>query len=294
MDKSEQENTRFDMAVAELRLYEERVITKREEITKQQAELKMFIYDSEKWNTQTAEWERQKLCPHCGGALGIFGRKCKVCKKTVSMPVKRVPTWEARKAILSAKEMMGEIIPPEVHALRIPFGGYDWRVLDIEKGKALLLSDKIIECRAYAPGLRLVSEDSYEHYFVGSTTTWFDCSLRRYLNAEFYQSLNEHVKARIAETTVVNGDNFVYKIDGGKDTHDKIFLLSIDEAVRYFQGEGLRIAKDDADEAASWWLRSPGCEGYNVATVVSGGYINWEGSFAKLERGVRPALWLSL
>ena len=31
----------------------------------------------------------------------------------------------------------------------IQFGGHDWRVLDVRDGKALLLSDKIIEKRPY-------------------------------------------------------------------------------------------------------------------------------------------------
>jgi hypothetical protein len=31
----------------------------------------------------------------------------------------------------------------------INFGGYDWRVLDVQDGKALIITDKVIDNRTY-------------------------------------------------------------------------------------------------------------------------------------------------
>ena len=63
------------------------------------------------------------------------------------------------------------------------FGGYDWRVLEVQEKQILLLSDKILEQRAY--------HSSY------SDITWDNCALRQYLNDEFYNKFNQSDKDRI-------------------------------------------------------------------------------------------------
>lgn len=103
----------------------------------------------------------------------------------------------------------------------IPFGGYDWRILDIQNHTALVITEDIIELRAY--------NDVYKD------TTWSDCELRRYLNSEFYGSFNQADRSRIIPVMNENPDNQWYGSKGGEDTKDAIFLLSVEEAVcRYF------------------------------------------------------------
>jgi hypothetical protein len=117
--------------------------------------------------------------------------------------------------------------------------------------------------------------------------------------------------------------------DGGNDTKDRIFLLSIDEADKYFSDDADRIAKydwsdDDITRVARnyealglgmkedmisrlsdylsddpymtwWWLRS-------LSDIISAAYVGSDGGIAKLligevylERGaVRPALYVSI
>jgi hypothetical protein len=58
----------------------------------------------------------------------------------------------------------------------VRFGDYDWRVLDVQDDKALLLSEKIIEMREY----------NYDLVDI----TWETCTLRKYLNESFYNSFN--------------------------------------------------------------------------------------------------------
>ena len=90
--------------------------------------------------------------------------------------------------------------------------------------------------------------------------------------------------------TVVNDDNPTYGTEGGNNTTDQIFLLSIAEAQNgsYFADDSSRIATNTAyvagggklgssgmfgvGEADYWWLRSPGDLDHRAAGVsVDGG-----------------------
>jgi len=192
----------------------------------------------------------------------------------------------------------------------IPFGDYDWRVLDIQNNKALILTENIIEKRKYHKGLKDI--------------TWEACTLRRYLNGEFLQRFTSEQQKRIEETLLTNNNNLWYGIKGGNNTKDKIFLLSLEEADKYFGDSGdyqnkkrkeykdekyitisdgsllsnihddKRIAKH-GNRAFWWWLRSPG-EGSNHAVdVLRDGCVNVNGISVDYHNcGVRPALWLKL
>lgn len=186
----------------------------------------------------------------------------------------------------------------------IQFGGYDWRVLEIQGGRALLLSDKILEFRMY--NAELVDD-----------ITWEDSTLRTYLNGEFYNSFSAADRARITETRVVNNDNPWHRTPGGNDTTDRIFLLSLEEVVKFF-GDSRKLANGPADPyyitdqydnarkayradtggGGGWFLRSPGgptSEGNNrAAHVGSDGTIHPTGLMVYSKTGVRPALWLNL
>ena len=177
------------------------------------------------------------------------------------------------------------------------FGGHDWRVLDVQDGKALLLSEHVLSLRAY--------HDKYEN------VTWEHCELRRYLNDDFYNSFSPEDKACIADAHVVNNSNPGFGTSGGNYTIDRIFLLSLEELVRYFGDSGKlgngpknawhildeynakRIAYLDGN-ARWWWLRSPGDNGTDAASVDSDGDVSVCGIFVdNVYCGVRPALWIN-
>jgi len=65
----------------------------------------------------------------------------------------------------------------------IYFSGYDWRVLDVQDNQALILSELVLETRSYNEKTKDI--------------TWEECSLRRYLNNDFYNKL--HDKQKIAQ-----------------------------------------------------------------------------------------------
>ena len=182
----------------------------------------------------------------------------------------------------------------------IQFGAYTWRILDIQAGRALVVSENILEQRQY--------HTSY------ASITWADCSLRVYLNGEFYNSnaFTNADRARIVQVTNVNENNQWYGTNGGVNTQDRIFLLSIAEVVQYFGDSGQfdnrppgalyiddqyntnRIATFNGS-ASWWWLRSPGSDTSNASFVQSGGNLIVIGGPVHLPYGgVRPALWLNL
>jgi len=183
----------------------------------------------------------------------------------------------------------------------VQFGPYDWRVLNVQNGKALLLSEDIIEQRAY--------NSEY------TEITWEACTLRAYLNGEFFEKFNEEDRTRIALTRNENPDNTWgtvygerYNTPGGVPTDDYIFLLSVPEILKYYPG--LKLDKDsdgdewyyEADERLAakfningswWWLRSPGKHQNYAAIVDHDGHVNLGGDAVDDETdGVRPALWV--
>ena len=186
----------------------------------------------------------------------------------------------------------------------ISFGPYNWRVLDVQGGKALLITENVIE-----------KNRPYHNKYVD--ITWENCTLRKYLNGEFLDRFSKYDQGRILEVNNENKDNQWYKTDGGAPTRDKIFCLSIEECVKYFgdsgqlknssrrdAGEmfdefnGNRMAKDGNKESSAWWwLRSPGRYSTNAAYVYRDGSLSVRGrsvDSASEFGGVRPALWLNL
>ena len=109
----------------------------------------------------------------------------------------------------------------------IQFGEYDWRVLDVQDDRALIITEKIIDIRAYHNEL--------------TDITWADCDLREYLNGEFYNNFNANDKARIIQVTNSNHYNYWYRLEGGLDTDDHIFLLSLDEVINKLHSYGLDL-----------------------------------------------------
>lgn len=175
----------------------------------------------------------------------------------------------------------------------------EWEVLDIQEGKALLLSRYALDCQPY----------NEEHIDV----TWETCSLRAWLNSTFLNTAFTEDEISIIPTVTVSADeNPVYDTDPGNDTKDQVFLLSIREAKQYLSTTESRICvptayaisrgviqsnsnKVNSESTCWWWLRSPGYYSYRAARVLKGGIINTLGYFVVVGIGtVRPALWVNL
>ena len=167
-----------------------------------------------------------------------------------------------------------------------------WIVLKREEKKALLLS-------AYGLDLKPYNEER-------KAVTWETCTLRKWLNGDFYtEAFTEEGKKRICLTEVRNEDNPRYKTPGGNDTEDRVFLLSLSEAEKYLPEDFLRERKPTpfAKERGAytwrdtcwWWLRSPGYFPNLAAGVDCVGDIIVSGNFVYFNYyAVCPALWIDL
>ena len=125
------------------------------------------------------------------------------------------------------------------------------------------------------------------------------------LNGEFInRAFSDEEKENINITEIVNQDNPDYGTEGGNNTSDKIFLLSLSEVSEQQDGEkygflddGMRACENSAfsDDLDCWWLRSPGYYGDSAAEVDYYGWVDGDGRRVTYNSAsVRPALHLNL
>ena len=173
----------------------------------------------------------------------------------------------------------------------------EWQVLTKNGGTSLVISRYALDCQRYNA--------------TKESVTWETCTLRKWLNKEFYHSAFSPAEQTVIATTTVKADwNPQKSIDPGNDTSDKVFLLSIKEANQYFSSDIERRCRATphcysqgaiiVDSNCSWWLRSPGHTSDRAATVfrggtvIDGGMIDYCGPDVNSgEIAVRPALWIS-
>lgn len=187
----------------------------------------------------------------------------------------------------------------------------EWQVLDKKGNKALLISKKVLDVQPYNKEYKDI--------------TWEKCILRKWINKDFIkEAFNDKESKKIQNSKIKNKDNIFKGEDGwhtkgGKDTTDKVFLLSIDEAKKYYKTDEKRkaeitdygikrmakvLGKTEKDIKEEWlgennncdyWLRSPGGSQDYAANVYSDGSV-LEGGYGVYndDCGVRPALWVNL
>lgn len=173
----------------------------------------------------------------------------------------------------------------------------EWLVLDKKGSKMLVISKYALDA---AP---------YNTKWID--VTWESCTLRSWLNGDFYNSaFSENEKAMIPKVTVTADKNPDYNTTPGINTEDHVFLLSIDEANKYFSNKAARMCSPtdyakatgastsnsytvDGKAACWWWLRSPGYRQSIAAHVSGDGWVNCYGSLVYIANEcVRPALWI--
>ena len=169
-----------------------------------------------------------------------------------------------------------------------------WQVLDMNGTNALVISDKIL--------------DTIPYHNKDESITWETCSLRAWLNDEFYNTVfDDSIRAAIVTTNNNNPSNSLFHTPGGDDTIDNVFLLSIDEAYKYFETKEARAASGTeyakstslhvpANGNFDWWLRSPGSNQNNAAIVDFFGNVSVNGRNVKhdITTAVRPACWVDI
>ena len=192
--------------------------------------------------------------------------------------------WDKNNDIIIGKE--------KYHRAKKSYFKYEpikWRVIKCENGEALLLSDIVLDKQKYNKRLKKV--------------TWEKSTLRKWLNKKFMnRAFSSSEKEAIRTTKVINEDNYYYKTDGGNDTLDKIYLLSLSETDEekeygFTDSYGMTIKYSnyaDLDDYQYWWLRTPGEKNISAAAVDMFGEAYVGGGESDMELGIRPVLHLNL
>lgn len=163
-----------------------------------------------------------------------------------------------------------------------------WRVLSVDGDDAFLLADQNLDAGSYNKSYTDVTWETCTRrswlngYGASSNVDSIDYSSDNFIDAAF-TSAEKNV---IRQVTVVNEDNPYYGTEGGNDTKDKVFLLSIAEASNASYGfnstfdtdSKTRVATNTAyvagksgisgvGKADYCWLRSPGGSATSASSV---------------------------
>lgn len=180
-----------------------------------------------------------------------------------------------------------------------------WRVLSNDGSTLFVAADKGLDCKDY--------------HDPGGDITWENGTLRNWLNSSFYSTaFSSMEQGAVVSQNVINEDNPMYGTEGGNNTMDKVYLLSIGEAANptygfceNYESESVSRQLKTSDYAHArgvynvynsryagnglWWLRSPGYVTISAASVTSNGYVHRTGTSVNTSRAaVVPALHINL
>ena len=178
----------------------------------------------------------------------------------------------------------------------------EWDILEEKDGKALIISHYILDAIKFDD-----KSNNYENSYI-----------RNWLNNDFYNIAFNNNEKLIIETTKVDNSiaSIGFDVDPYHDTNsyvcnntnDKIFLLSVKEAKKYFHFDEERMTKGidyakkqglyyvSSTDTSFWWLRSS-ClvDAYYAYCVDNDGYIDYYFNYVdRIDRGIRPACWIKL
>ena len=216
---------------------------------------------------------------------------------------------QARMDALKTAEVGGQVLFGKLDG---DFAGEyrSWTVLEVRGDMMLLIADNTLNNLGF-------NTPVFDRSEYGNT--WEYTDIRYYLNYEFIELIFcADEKEKIIQVENLNNDNPWFGTEGGDNTYDKVFLLSLEEVVRYYGDSGLlhnRPADIIADNggrtptnviddqfnsiraSASGPLRSPGYRGgptsNSFAFIDDNGIISVYGLRPSSLRSVRPALWVS-
>jgi len=148
-----------------------------------------------------------------------------------------------------------------------------WRVLENTSGQLLLLSEYVLAIRDWMDTISYaIPPTGKKEDIERARVPWEKTDVRRWLNNEFYnRAFHDGEKALVAErlntgngvylhkdyklikcdnknvNVLVEDEYATYEQRGAADTSDKVFFLSIGEAIQYFE-KGYNPAK------TKWWI----------------------------------------
>ncbi len=206
----------------------------------------------------------------------------------------------------------------------------EWSVLDVNDGKALIISKYVLDRIQYS---RICDDD----------WSWERCGLRKWLNYSFYRNaFSDAQKTYIKETLLDNSkyeDGEKWYMESEINTLDYVFCLSLSDILKYYNfsfrdeewdaryshelltastlyaeskgllthrfddndrnwlvENGYPLSVIDGNNYASWWLRASSHEKYECVVSEWGCVGPNEVDFARssVPVGVRPAMWITI
>ena len=162
--------------------------------------------------------------------------------------------------------------------------------VNAEARQALLISYYIIDFKPFNDTL--------------TDVTWENCSMRKWLNGSFLNSsFSAKEKKQMLAVKVENYNNPQDGTNCGKDTYDKVFLLSYDEVVRFYPDSSTRVISTTpyaqtkvSSSVVSWWVRTSGMGGNSYAMgYMTSRFANTWGTFEVNDSsvGVVPVILIS-
>jgi len=202
----------------------------------------------------------------------------------------------------------------------------EWQVLEVKDGKAFVVSKYGLDYGQYHSE-KCINGNIYH----SSKVTWEICDLREWMNTEMYDSMfTAKEKESVVLSHVENPDNEKFKVEGGNDTEDYLYMLSIEEFTKFFgksedidglvvggepwwdycnedgytqptdysMAQGIWNGATTSDwnyPNCNYWLRSPAMDTNTVAYVESnGGCMDELSNYVTGRINIRPCMWVDL
>lgn len=172
-----------------------------------------------------------------------------------------------------------------------------WQVLDVQGGKALLMSRYALDCLPF--------------HDEKTDAVWNQSALNAWLQADFHAAFTDAEWAAIATVTLADtaaDGNPEWQNTDAEPAETHVFLLSYAQVMQYLPEQeqrkvsGTEYARSRGAKflgfttigigETDWWLRSPGKESYDACFLDVRGAVGTKCVTEKL--GVRPALWMDL
>lgn len=198
-----------------------------------------------------------------------------------------------------------------------------WRILESDEATAVVISDVALDDRRYnRTDMPVTWEESTIHSWLNGYPSSMNTSGEEWAGRGFlHLAFNDDEYSAIQESEISNPDN-PDGTGGGKDTRDKVFLLSFQDVRRFNSGDAsvpgnaadLRSLSSSlarscrpsdyahvmgastwTDGYCDWWLRSPGQGSDSAIYVGADGSIQFQGGYVNyVTIAVRPVMRILL
>ncbi|SEP70591.1 hypothetical protein SAMN02910289_00400 [Lachnospiraceae bacterium RM5] len=163
----------------------------------------------------------------------------------------------------------------------------EWKVLVVKDGKALLISKCVLDWQKYNE--------------TDEKVNWSTCSLRTWLNKDFYREAFDQEEMNRMVDTVITSD--------GIETYDLVFILNKTEMETYFHSDDERISEPTEitklaarDTQNSGFENKEGCWYWvcGNGTLDKAPYVSKAGAiedntdYVDWYYGIRPAIWITI